>query len=156
MALAYRSSGFPAAAMVPARDPVNRVVVALTTPTGVYVTGGGRLALVTTKGETVPETDQQPRGWGRTPDGVTDPLLWRLAADVTEAHQPDETGHCDNLLCDGQTWPCEAARNARRALALAGAAPEEPAAPGYDGHWPAREQGPPALPQRHSRAAEAA
>ncbi|TDB71655.1 hypothetical protein E1165_22415 [Micromonospora sp. KC723] len=87
---------------------------------------------------------------------MTDPLLWRLAADVADAHQPDETGHCDNLLCGGQVWPCEAARNARRALALSGATPEEPAAPRHDEHWPAREAMPPTLPQRRSRATEAA
>ncbi|TDC34091.1 hypothetical protein [Micromonospora sp. KC213] len=105
----------------------------------------------------MPETDQQPRGRGRTPEGVTDPLLWRLATDVAEAHQPDETGHCDNLLCDGQAWPCEATRNARRALVLAGTAPQERTGPRYDDEqWPAREGALPTLPQRHSRTAAAA
>ncbi|WP_240033074.1 hypothetical protein [Micromonospora globbae] len=31
------------------------------------------------------------------PDDVTNPLLWRLAFDVTAAHQPDQRGDCRNL-----------------------------------------------------------
>ncbi|MER6596221.1 hypothetical protein ABT214_31095 [Micromonospora purpureochromogenes] len=104
------------------------------------------------------ETDRpEPRDRGTAPAGVTDPLLWRLAAGVVDAHQPDETGHCDNLLCDHQEWPCEAARHAQRALALSGDAPEEVADPVRDER---REEAPDdlaALPRRRSRtAAEAA
>ncbi len=53
------------------------------------------------------------------PDDVTDPLLWRLAFDVTAAHQPDEHGNCRNLQCAGQRGECAAARTARRAMTLA-------------------------------------
>lgn len=94
------------------------------------------------------ETDepQQPT----TPDGVTDPLLWRLAVGVTDAHQRDETGHCGNLLCQHQEWPCEATRNAQRALTLAGVTPEA-----VDADAP--QEQPRALPVRRTRAiAEAA
>ncbi|MEH0829017.1 MULTISPECIES: hypothetical protein [unclassified Micromonospora] len=103
------------------------------------------------------ETDRpQPRDRGTAPAGVTDPLLWRLAADVVDAHQPDQTGHCDNLLCDHQEWPCDAARQARRALALSGDAPEEIADPGRDDRWES-ERELTALPGRRPRtAAEAA
>ncbi|TDC84694.1 hypothetical protein E1193_05070 [Micromonospora sp. KC606] len=31
------------------------------------------------------------------PDDVTDPLMWRLALDVTAAHHPDHNGNCRNL-----------------------------------------------------------
>ncbi|OWV07981.1 hypothetical protein B5D80_13095 [Micromonospora wenchangensis] len=54
------------------------------------------------------------------PAGVTDPLLWRMALDVIDAHHPDQGGRCDNLLCEHQEWPCDAARNAHRALTMAG------------------------------------
>jgi hypothetical protein len=35
------------------------------------------------------------------PDGVADILLWRLAVDVAEAHQPQPTRpqRCTSLLC---------------------------------------------------------
>ncbi|MFJ6194677.1 hypothetical protein [Micromonospora sp. NPDC092111] len=100
------------------------------------------------------DTDRpQQRTRAAVPAGVTDPLLWRLALDVIEAHHPDRTGHCDSLLCDRQEWPCDATRNAHRALTLAGDATEQ------DGDD--RRAGPdetlPGLPQRRSRtAAEAA
>ncbi|NYF59816.1 hypothetical protein [Micromonospora purpureochromogenes] len=113
------------------------------------------------------ETDRpEPRDPGTAPAGVTDPLLWRLAAGVADAHQPDETGHCDNLLCGQQEWPCDAARQAQRALALSGDAPDlalsgdapdEVADPVHDDR---REESPgdlTALSHRRSRtAAEAA
>ena len=96
---------------------------------------------------------EQTRPQSRTaPAEVTDPLLWRLATDVAQAHQPDRTGRCDNLLCDRQQWPCDAARNARRALEMSGASAEEPAAP----RRAESEQALPTLPHRRSRAAEAA
>ncbi|SCG43245.1 hypothetical protein [Micromonospora coxensis] len=95
------------------------------------------------------QTRPQPR---TAPAGVTDPLLWRLAADVAQAHQPDRTGRCDNLLCDRQEWPCEAASNARRALEMSGLAAEElPGPPRAES-----ESSLPALPHRRSRTAEAA
>lgn len=53
------------------------------------------------------------------PSDVTDPLLWRLAYDVAEAHQSDETGRCRSLLCAGQQGPCETLHNAERAMELA-------------------------------------
>ncbi|SCG45981.1 hypothetical protein [Micromonospora halophytica] len=93
---------------------------------------------------------EQTRPQSRTaPAGVTDPLLWRLAADVAQAHQPDRTGHCDNLLCARQEWPCEAARNARRALEMSGVTAEETAAP----RRAESERPLPAPPHRRSRAA---
>lgn len=53
------------------------------------------------------------------PSDVTDPLLWRLALDVTAVHQPDDHGNCRNLQCAGQRGMCAAARTARRAMNLA-------------------------------------
>src|ERR671917_1757357 len=50
------------------------------------------------------------------PPEVTDPLLWDLALDVADAHQPDADGACHNLLCAGQTWPCATWNTAQRAL----------------------------------------
>ena len=38
------------------------------------------------------------------PAEVTDPLLWKLALDVADAHEPDGDGGCRNLLCTGQAW----------------------------------------------------
>ncbi|MGN9804790.1 hypothetical protein [Micromonospora sp. L32] len=104
------------------------------------------------------ETDRpEPRDRGTAPAGVTDPLLWRLAAGVADAHQPDETGHCDNLLCDHQEWPCDAARQAQRALALSGDAPEEVTGPVRDDRREESQGDLTALPHRRSRtAAEAA
>ncbi|MGC4851909.1 hypothetical protein ACLQ24_00600 [Micromonospora sp. DT4] len=60
------------------------------------------------------------------PGDVTDPLLWRLALDVTAAHQPDNHGNCRNLQCTGQRGICAAARTGRRAMNLA--RPARPAA----------------------------
>ncbi|MFD6757171.1 MULTISPECIES: hypothetical protein [Micromonospora] len=53
------------------------------------------------------------------PEEVTDPLLWRLALDVAEAHAPAEDGGCEHLLCAGQDWPCGPWEQAQRALNLA-------------------------------------
>ncbi|AEB45578.1 MULTISPECIES: hypothetical protein [Micromonospora] len=53
------------------------------------------------------------------PEEVTDPLLWRLALDVAEAHAPAEDGGCAHLLCAGQDWPCGPWEQAQRALSLA-------------------------------------
>ncbi|SCF13013.1 hypothetical protein GA0070558_13113 [Micromonospora haikouensis] len=53
------------------------------------------------------------------PSDVTDTLLWRLAYDVAEAHQPDATGRCQNLLCGGRQAPCDPLLNAERAMRLA-------------------------------------
>ncbi|MFI9639874.1 hypothetical protein ACIG87_07365 [Micromonospora sp. NPDC051925] len=84
------------------------------------------------------------------PAGVTDPLLWRLALDVIDAHHPDQSGRCDNLLCEHQVWPCHAARNARRALTMAGDASAETE---DDRRTAGEQQG---LRPRRSRSAEAA
>ncbi|WP_174537112.1 hypothetical protein [Micromonospora chalcea] len=54
------------------------------------------------------------------PRGVTDPLLWRAAYDVAAAHQPDDSGRCESLLCDGRPAPCDALTAAHRAMHLAG------------------------------------
>ncbi|MGS2616241.1 hypothetical protein ACVCAH_17205 [Micromonospora sp. LZ34] len=53
------------------------------------------------------------------PEEVTDPLLWKLALEVADAHEPGDDGGCRNLLCTGQPWPCEAWNNAQRALSVA-------------------------------------
>ncbi|MFI7605918.1 hypothetical protein ACIBTV_12415 [Micromonospora sp. NPDC049366] len=50
------------------------------------------------------------------PDGVTDPLLWKLALGVADAHEPDGEGGCRNLLCAGEAWPCTPWNNAQLAL----------------------------------------
>ncbi|MFC8846849.1 MULTISPECIES: hypothetical protein [unclassified Micromonospora] len=50
---------------------------------------------------------------------MADTLLWRLAYDVAEAHRPDATGCCRNLLCGGQQAPCSPLVNAERAMRLA-------------------------------------
>ncbi|MEU7978633.1 hypothetical protein AB0B63_08895 [Micromonospora sp. NPDC049081] len=69
----------------------------------------------------MPDTDRPQRHTrAAVPAGVTDPLLWRMALDVIDAHHPDQAGRCDNLLCEHQEWPCDAARNAQRALTMAG------------------------------------
>ncbi|WBB50886.1 hypothetical protein O3597_10640 [Verrucosispora sp. WMMA2044] len=74
------------------------------------------------------------------PAGVTDPLLWRLALDVADAHAPGEDGGCTHLLCAGQNWPCEPWQQAQRALNLAqgGTADETSAsAAPQEGAWAA-------------------
>ncbi|MGC5053499.1 hypothetical protein ACLQ2S_18805 [Micromonospora sp. DT48] len=74
------------------------------------------------------------------PADVTDPLLWRLALDVADAHAPSEDGGCVHLLCSGQEWPCEPWQQAQRALNLAqgGAADEASAATSpQEGTWSA-------------------
>ncbi|TDC84689.1 hypothetical protein E1193_05045 [Micromonospora sp. KC606] len=53
------------------------------------------------------------------PDEVINPLLWRLALDVTAAHQPDRDGNCRNLQCVNYRGMCPAARTARHAINLA-------------------------------------
>ncbi|MER7456644.1 hypothetical protein [Micromonospora sp. NPDC126480] len=53
------------------------------------------------------------------PDEVTDPLLWRRALEVADAHEPDGEGGCRNLLCAGQPWPCPAWNSAQHALRVA-------------------------------------
>ncbi|WP_050777824.1 hypothetical protein [Micromonospora sp. ATCC 39149] len=50
---------------------------------------------------------------------MTDTLLWRLAYDVAEAHQPDGTGRCRSLLCGDQEAPCHVLVDAERAMRLA-------------------------------------
>ncbi|MEV0155151.1 hypothetical protein AB0H57_15600 [Micromonospora sp. NPDC050686] len=53
------------------------------------------------------------------PAEVTDPLLWKLALEVADAHAPDDEGGCRNLGCAGQAWPCAAWNNAQHALQVA-------------------------------------
>ncbi|MEV2239238.1 hypothetical protein [Micromonospora sp. NPDC049891] len=74
------------------------------------------------------------------PAEVTDPLLWRLALDVADAHAPGEDGGCTHLLCSGQGWPCEPWQQAQRALNLAqGGAADRASAPTaqQEGTWAA-------------------
>ncbi|MDG4797519.1 hypothetical protein [Micromonospora sp. WMMD1082] len=71
------------------------------------------------------------------PAEVTDPLLWRLALDVADAHAPAEDGGCAHLLCAGQPWPCDPWQQAQRALSLAQGGsdePQQPASP-QQGDW---------------------
>ncbi|MEE6260140.1 hypothetical protein [Plantactinospora sonchi] len=51
------------------------------------------------------------------PRDVTDVLLWRMAARVVAAHQPQpgRPSRCTSLLCVGQQYPCPPVRAARRA-----------------------------------------
>ncbi|MDO3705105.1 hypothetical protein Q3W71_25890 [Micromonospora sp. C28SCA-DRY-2] len=65
------------------------------------------------------------------PEEVTDPLLWKLALEVADAHEPDGDGGCRNLLCAGQSWPCAAWNNAQHALSVA-RADTPPAPPAAD------------------------
>ncbi|GGM64023.1 hypothetical protein GCM10011608_56680 [Micromonospora sonchi] len=79
------------------------------------------------------------------PDEVSDPLLWRLALDVADAHAPNGDGGCVHLICAGQEWPCEPWQQAQRALSLAQGGPaDEAETPENSQHsgWPA----PTALP----------
>ncbi len=79
-------------------------------------------------------TDSRRRTEFRTaPAGVTDPLLWHLAVDVSAAHQPDADGHCTNLQC--ARWgrgECPPARLARYALHRAYATPSPPTLPPHN------------------------
>ena len=71
------------------------------------------------------------------PAEVTDPLLWRLATAVAEAHEADEDDVCRNPSCVGAAWPCAAWTNAQEGLRAARAdprtAPESSADEGADG-----------------------
>lgn len=95
-------------------------------------------------------------GVGR-PDKVSDPLLWGLALNVADAHQPDAAGSgCGSLLCAGQVWPCTAWQSAQRALRMAQTPPgQRLAGPsrGRTDEWSTSPAGPPrpATPeqQRH-------
>lgn len=72
------------------------------------------------------------------PEQVTDPLLWRLALDVAEAHAPAEDGGCSHLLCAGQDWPCGPWEQAQRALQLAqGESGQQTRADERQNTWPA-------------------
>ena len=57
------------------------------------------------------------------PAEVTDPLLWRLATAVAEAHEADENDVCRNPSCVGAAWPCAAWTSAQEGLRAAQAAP---------------------------------
>ncbi|SCL29313.1 hypothetical protein GA0070624_3859 [Micromonospora rhizosphaerae] len=62
-------------------------------------------------------------GGADRPADVTDPLLWRLALAVADAHQPDDEGACDNPSCVGASWPCAAWNSAQEGLRAAQVAP---------------------------------
>ncbi|MFI6263659.1 hypothetical protein [Micromonospora sp. NPDC051006] len=51
------------------------------------------------------------------PHHVTDVLLWLLATDVASHHLPDpeRLGHCANLRCHEEAYPCPPARDAQHA-----------------------------------------
>ncbi|WP_433384548.1 hypothetical protein [Micromonospora sp. KLBMP9576] len=82
------------------------------------------------------------------PDEVTDPLLWKLALDVADAHEPDGNGGCRNLLCARLAWPCPPWQNAQRALRMARAEPGHAAGPEQS-----RTDPPTAVLPRHTRPA---
>ncbi|MEU7799252.1 hypothetical protein AB0J14_18625 [Micromonospora arborensis] len=64
------------------------------------------------------DTSNRPSRHAERPHDVTDPLLWQLAIDVLSAHEPDDEGHCRNLQCAGQSWPCAARNGAEHSLRL--------------------------------------
>ncbi|MET8045535.1 hypothetical protein ABZU25_32285 [Micromonospora sp. NPDC005215] len=65
------------------------------------------------------DTSNRPSRHAERPHDVTDPLLWQLAIDVLSAHEPDDEGHCRNLQCAGQSWPCAARNGAEQSIRLA-------------------------------------
>ncbi|MEV4824083.1 hypothetical protein [Micromonospora sp. NPDC049274] len=65
------------------------------------------------------DTSNRPSRRAERPHDVTDPLLWQLAVDVLSAHESDDEGHCRNLQCAGQSWPCSARAGAEQSLRLA-------------------------------------
>ncbi|KAB1937460.1 hypothetical protein F8271_19105 [Micromonospora sp. ALFpr18c] len=69
------------------------------------------------------DTSNRPSRSVERPHDVTDPLLWQLAVDVLSAHEPDDEGHCRNLQCAGQGWPCAARTGAEQSLRLARSTP---------------------------------
>ena len=69
------------------------------------------------------DTSNRPSRRAERPHDVTDPLLWQLAVDVLSAHEPDDEGHCRNLQCAGQSWPCAARTGAEQSLRLARSTP---------------------------------
>jgi hypothetical protein len=70
------------------------------------------------------ETSDRPSRRAERPHDVTDPLLWQLAVDVLDAHEADDEGHCRNLQCAGQSWPCAARTTAEQSLRLARSTPD--------------------------------
>ncbi|MEU8088279.1 hypothetical protein AB0B57_32285 [Micromonospora sp. NPDC049101] len=70
------------------------------------------------------DTSNRPSRHVERPHDVTDPLLWQLAIDVLSAHEPDDEGHCRNLQCAGQSWPCAARTGAEQSLRLARSTPD--------------------------------
>src|SRR4051794_4546847 len=92
------------------------------------------------------DTSNRPSRRAERPHDVTDPLLWQLAVDVLEAHEPDDEGHCRNIQCAGQSWPCSARTSAEQSLRLARSAPD-PVETTTDGGaagtgWPAEAAAP--------------
>ncbi|MFG1872874.1 hypothetical protein [Micromonospora arborensis] len=69
------------------------------------------------------DTSNRPSRHAERPHDVTDPLLWQLAIDVLGAHEPDDEGHCRNLQCAGQSWPCAARNGAEQSLRLSRSTP---------------------------------
>lgn len=90
---------------------------------------------------------ERPSHLAVVPNDVTDRLLWRLALDVTAAHQPGEDGRCHNPQCTDQLGPCAASVNARRAMNLARRTPPAPRQPA-----PPTARGRATVPTRQQRA----
>lgn len=112
------------------------------------------------------ETSNRPSRRAERPHDVTDPLLWQLAVDVLDAHEPDDEGHCRNLQCAGQSWPCAARTSAEQSLRLARSTPDSvemttdgaEAGVGWPAEAPAQRWGWPAdaTARREARAAASA
>ncbi|MBF9133335.1 hypothetical protein I0C86_30880 [Plantactinospora sp. S1510] len=83
------------------------------------------------------------------PRDVTDVLLWRMAARVIAAHQPqpERPTRCASLLCAGQHYPCPPVRAARRAQQVSRHVPATPEASAP--HQPAVAGRPAEHPPRH-------
>ncbi|MFG2050009.1 hypothetical protein ACGFIW_21590 [Micromonospora sp. NPDC048935] len=92
------------------------------------------------------DTSNRPSRRAERPHDVTDPLLWQLAIDVLSAHEPDDEGHCRNLQCAGQSWPCAARNGAEQSLRLARSTPDavETSIDGDEGGtgWPGESTAP--------------
>ncbi|MEU4474517.1 hypothetical protein [Micromonospora sp. NPDC023888] len=115
------------------------------------------------------DTSHRPSRNAERPHDVTDPLLWQLAIDVLSAHEPDDEGHCRNLQCAGQSWPCAARNGAEQSIRLARSTPESVEMTIDEGHsdegWPRESTAPaprwgwnagPVASQRGSKAAASA
>ncbi|KXK60340.1 hypothetical protein AWW66_19390 [Micromonospora rosaria] len=94
------------------------------------------------------------------PEGVTDPMLWRLAVRVAEQHRGGEHGECRNLQCLDRAQPCAPWAWSQQALRLAQPPRQQPAwQPQQQPTWqqPAEQSAPVGHPHhRHGSPAAAA